>query len=117
MNSTVILGIFVPVFLTLLLAVGSVYAFRGSYYKSLPGQVAELQKALQRVGAENVMLKDMVIGKAELKEIIEILKKHDEEAEVRHETSVRMSDRQHGEILGNILDIKAKQTRRERDGI
>lgn len=116
MDTTLILSIFVPAFLLVLLGLGGVKIYQGNYYKSLPGELDRLQKAFERISNENVMLKDMVIGKAELTEIIGILRHHDEEAENRHETSVRMIDTQHSEILGAINKIKLNQARRAEAG-
>lgn len=120
MSPEFIVTLFILIALTIPAAIGSVIVFRGTYYKSLPGKVEALEKELlhkegivERQTQEILLLKDMVIGKAELKEIIGILQRHDAEAERRHETSVRLCDRQHAEILGNILDIKAAQKRRE----
>lgn len=112
LDTSTVISIFIPVFLTLCLAIGGVVAYRGSYYRSLPAQITYLTSELQRVSNENEVLRNIVFGKKELEEIIEILKDHDKEAEKRHEFATRTSDRQHAEILGNIIDIKNAQKRR-----
>lgn len=118
-DPALLVTLFVLVALTIPAAIGSVIVYRGTYYKSLPAKVEALEKdnsskdeVNKRQAKEIRTLTDMVTGKAELKEIIQVLKNHDEEAERRHETSVRLSDEQHSVILANIEAIKKNQNRR-----
>lgn len=90
MNPTIYLGIFVPLFLTVLLAAGGVFVFRGSYYKSLPGRVRELEQdverkdaALKRQDRELQFVKGIANQTPEILKLIELFGTHTRVADER----------------------------------
>lgn len=110
MSPELVVTIFVLMALTIPAAIGGVFVFRGTYYRSLPGRIKELEEsdvrkdlALKRQAEELQMWKGVATQTPEIKKLLELYEVHDKRAENRF-TQV---DRQHGEILRHLLKIEA----------
>jgi hypothetical protein len=104
----VLLGLTIPV------AIGGVFLGRNTYYKSLPARVKELEDevlrtraANERLGTELDMWRSVATQTPEIKELVALFGQHHKDASERF----REQSRQHTEILGNLIDIKAYMTR------
>lgn len=91
MNPQTVLGIFLPLFLSLMVAIGGVIVFRGSYYKSLSKRVDELEDKdhksyteIQRLRNENETLRRIVTGEVALEQLVELDRLHENKANERH---------------------------------
>lgn len=91
MNTTAILSIFIPIFLTLAAGIGAVFLFRGQYYKSLAQRVDELEtrdhknyEEMQRLRQENETLRRIVSGEVALEQLVELERLHEGKASERH---------------------------------
>lgn len=109
MNTTAILGVFVPAFLALILALGGVFVFRGSYYKSLAGRVDELEERdqrnyleNQRLRQENETLRRLVTGEIALEQLVELARKHEDKANTRHAEIIGKEQR----LIDLVIDLK-----------
>lgn len=110
MSVELVITIFVLMALTIPAAIGGVFVFRGTYYKSLPGRIHELEEdsirkdtALKRQATELELWKGVATQTPEIKKLLELYETHDRRAEARF-TQV---DKQHGEILRHLLKIEA----------
>jgi hypothetical protein len=88
-----------------------VFLFRGTYYKSLPGRIRELEEsdvrkdaALKRQHEELQMWKGVATQTPEIQKLLEFYERHEKNANDRMDTV----DAQHSEILSHILKIEAR---------
>lgn len=119
MSPDFIVGLLVLMGLTLPVAVGGVIIGRNTYYKSLPARVKELEDevlrtraANKRMGEELELWRGVATQTPELKELIELFGQHHKDATDRF----KEQSKQHTEILGQLIDIKAHMTERGRNG-
>lgn len=112
-----IVTIFVLMALTIPAAIGGVFVFRGTYYKSLPARIDQLESenerktaALQRQAAELDHWKGVATQTPEIRKLLEFYERHDTRAEGRF-TKI---ERQHEHILRTLLRIEGKLDARDR---
>ena len=97
MTTDLLITIFVLLLITIPAAIGGVFVFRGTYYRSLPGRVRELEddsirkdKALKRQAEELDMWKGIATQTPEIRELIEIFKLHGSKTSDEHRNIIRM---------------------------
>lgn len=117
MNPDLLVTVFVLVAITVPAAVGGVFVFRGTYYKSLPARIAQLEAenerhvaALHRQAEELSLWKSVATQTPEIKKLLEFYEKHDKRAEERFNST----DKQHAQILNHLLKIEAYLDERDR---
>jgi hypothetical protein len=126
-----IVALYVFIIIALPASVAGLFVFRGAYYKQLPGKVQVLeaalegeqeankeqekrtQAALKRQARELEMWKGVATQTPEIKKLLELYEKHDEEASERYEELVTgQSDikSMHTEILSVLVRLEKKLT-------
>lgn len=108
MNTTTILSIFIPTFLTLAAGIGAVFLFRGTYYKSLAGRLDELEEREhkgylenQRLRSENETLRRLVTGEVALEQLVELNRIHEHNAVTRQNALLSVMDQLKQTVIEN----------------
>lgn len=130
MSPELVITIFVLMALTIPAAIGGVFVFRGTYYKSLPGRIEQLEEdserkdaALKRQADELQMWKSIATQTPEIRKLLEFYERHNAEAATRfthidsqHDKMIRDNDKQHAEILRHLISIEAVLNERGSNG-
>lgn len=108
MNTELLLAIYGLFGVSVPVAIGGVFLYRGAYYKTLPGRVRELEDdamrkdtALKRQADELELWKGVATQTPEIRELIEIFKIHGVE-----------TSREHRDIIRAMQDLKREIEKR-----